>query len=379
MQYFTRVCWNDNYWQKPSGSLGKKPNLFEGEHGYGNEEWLFDIYKTIEGYHYSHLQSIQPNDRRDGAEYDLKLFSIETKNNETSYYYIGTINNITCVDADESTEVHEKYVEEGWLELMRNELLDVGVSNQSLSFLNNTQNFVSMKFRPEDLDILDVPKLIEGNQKEILQKKCKYYQVYKNQDLLNAVFGDETVIESTIGRSGFDDDTDLNTNWTMTANRKSRYVKGKEDSRTHKAWQESIYLQLKRESNDDYIVWNLNKGERELNATFSGGVDMAVEISEGCEVYYEIKTEAKGPHHCIRIAIGQLLEYAYYPPNQLIAKRLVIVSRYALDENGKQYINYIRDTLKIPIFYQQYHPEEGTLDNKPYPSNPLLNVECEML
>jgi len=90
--------------------------------------------------------------------------------------------------------------------------------------------------------------------------------------------------------------------------------------------------------------------KKKIGVAFSGGVDMAVEISEGCEVYYEIKTEAKGPHHCIRIAIGQLLEYAYYPPNQLIAKRLVIVSRYALDENGKQYINYIRDTLKIPIF-----------------------------
>ena len=55
-----RICWNTNYWQKPSGKDGKSKDTYELINGYGHEEWLFDKEKIIDGYHYSFLQGIKP-------------------------------------------------------------------------------------------------------------------------------------------------------------------------------------------------------------------------------------------------------------------------------------------------------------------------------
>lgn len=55
-----RICWNTNGWTCPSGQIGKSKNKdsYEYKYGFGHEEWLFDIAKTIKGYHYGHIQAV---------------------------------------------------------------------------------------------------------------------------------------------------------------------------------------------------------------------------------------------------------------------------------------------------------------------------------
>ncbi len=55
-----RICWNSNSWQKPSGKYGKSknPDAYEMIVGYGHEEWLLDLEKIIDGFHYAYLQAI---------------------------------------------------------------------------------------------------------------------------------------------------------------------------------------------------------------------------------------------------------------------------------------------------------------------------------
>lgn len=66
--------------------------------------------------------------------------------------------------------------------------------------------------------------------------------------------------------------------------------------------------------------------------------------------FYEIKTAstAKG---CIRQALGQILEYSYWPGYQP-AERLVIVGEPAADKEETEYIEYLRNTFGIPIEYR---------------------------
>jgi len=82
-------------------------------------------------------------------------------------------------------------------------------------------------------------------------------------------------------------------------------------------------------------------------------VDVATRDGDGTKyVYYELKTGLSA-RSCIRDAIGQLLEYSYWPGGQL-AHRLVIVGEAEYDDEAKAYIEKLRKDFSLPIEYQQF-------------------------
>ena len=66
--------------------------------------------------------------------------------------------------------------------------------------------------------------------------------------------------------------------------------------------------------------------------------------------FYEIKTDSS-PRACIREAIGQLLEYAFWPGGRE-ACRLIVVGESPLDEDSKKYLRQLRDRFALPIYYE---------------------------
>ena len=107
-------------------------------------------------------------------------------------------------------------------------------------------------------------------------------------------------------------------------------------------------------------------GENNTGTEISSGGGTSVDVvvrqnKEYC--YYEIKT-APTPKACIRHAIGQLLEYSYWPDNQQ-ATKLIVVGREELDSVGKKYLATLRDKFSLPISYESiplYEREELSLD-----------------
>ena len=87
-------------------------------------------------------------------------------------------------------------------------------------------------------------------------------------------------------------------------------------------------------------------------------VDLAVRIGDGM-IFYEIKTRlsARG---CIREALGQLLEYAYWPGTQP-AKELIIVGEAKLDTRARTYLEALRREFSLPIEYKNFNLTKGTL------------------
>jgi hypothetical protein len=67
--------------------------------------------------------------------------------------------------------------------------------------------------------------------------------------------------------------------------------------------------------------------------------------------YYEIKT-AHSPRACLREALGQIMEYAYWPGAQE-ASRLIVCSESALDDEGASYLRRLNERFRLPLAYEQ--------------------------
>lgn len=87
LKKIARICWNTNDWTCPSGRIGKSKNKdsYEYKYGFGHEEWLFDIAKTINGYHYGHIQAVASY--KENLSFDLSLFTINDKTKQR--YWVG--------------------------------------------------------------------------------------------------------------------------------------------------------------------------------------------------------------------------------------------------------------------------------------------------
>lgn len=67
--------------------------------------------------------------------------------------------------------------------------------------------------------------------------------------------------------------------------------------------------------------------------------------------YYEIKT-AHSPRSCIREALGQVMEYAYWPGARE-PRRLIVCGEAALDDDGRVYLRQLNERFRLPVAYEQ--------------------------
>ncbi len=110
----------------------------------------------------------------------------------------------------------------------------------------------------------------------------------------------------------------------------------------HNDIQEALYRKLSKQYGENNVGAELQSG----NGT---SVDIIVRHPKEYW-FYEIKT-AHTAKACIRQAIGQLLEYSYWPKNQE-ASRLVIVGEPKIDQDGKQYIEKLKKNFALPVEYE---------------------------
>jgi hypothetical protein len=71
--------------------------------------------------------------------------------------------------------------------------------------------------------------------------------------------------------------------------------------------------------------------------------------------FYEIKT-AQSPRACLREAIGQLLEYAFWPGGQT-ATRLIVVGETPIERDGLEYLRRLKEQFSLPIEYEHISVE----------------------
>ena len=148
----SRICWNVHDWKKPSGPLGKNlsEKSYEGENGFGYEEWLNVKNRIIEDYHYSFLQTLGSSNHFDKI-YNIKLI---VNDREGKRYWVGFIKNAICITNEESRDIFQLYLKNGWLNEMSMEIDSIG-GNSNIFKNQLPENLFNIKFKPENLTFFD--------------------------------------------------------------------------------------------------------------------------------------------------------------------------------------------------------------------------------
>ena len=329
-EYFARICYNTFEWKRPSGSegKGKLKDSFEKKEGFGHEEWLFDESKIIDGYHYSFLQPIG-NFIYAGHTMDVHLFFYSK---DFGKLYLGILHNVECLTEKQAINATKIYKKNGWLKEMKADV--AAISGNVAKLEENKDSLFNIRFKFKDAEInLSNPRIISQDDPNT---KATYYKLYKKK-------GD--IIFSNVP------DTKHGVHREMQTKSEKRVVFNTDIRRTsydpqHNKMQNAIKKILE-------ITGEYKKVALERNY-----VDITATQKDGKIDFYELKTAAAKAS--IREAIGQILEYTHYPNNKH-ADRMIIVGPNEPDKYDKLYLQYLRDTYKLPIWFRAYSFEEDSL------------------
>jgi len=331
----SRICWNTNDWVKPSGREGKSKNkdkdgnyVFEWENGYGHEEWLFDLTKIINCYHYGFLETINKyRSKYAGEVFDISLYTMNSITREK--FWIGEIKNTEVLSNEEGTEIFGKYKKHGWFNEM---IADVRLVKGKGATLKNIspRNFFNIRFRTSNLKLLREPQLIAKGDKAI---KAYYYTLLDKKIEPKLVQKAEEVFKFKSG---------LNPKKERTFRSHRRFSKSIELE--HNKIQQKLYSYLCKEHGKKNVGTENPTG-------FGSRIDLVVK-NKSKLTFYELKTGINLLSN-VRDALSQLLEYCYYP-DKINAKELVIVSLLPTNDKIEKYLKNIRDNFGIPIFYRQF-------------------------
>jgi|GEM_PF-901537 len=327
----TRITWNKYNWQRPSGPEGKSKNkeaAFEATSGYGHEEWLLDKMRILpDGYHYGFIRGLDlKTEKHVGNIYNISLYA---KHSSGTNHYVATLYNAECISPRKSAEVYRYYKTNGWLNGM---LRDLTAVNVDLHYFNNMEpgKFFNIRFKFENSTIEEEPVLISPDDVNINTDHFKLLP-FKGKLL----FADTISAQSASGSSRTGSRNQKNTD----KRRKSYKVECEYDP-YHDMMQNELFELL----NQNFEGYKNIEMERNW-------VDISAITSNGEYHFFEIKTD--GPITCIRKAIGQILEYAYYPEYRHAEKLFVIGDSYPNAETQK-YLRYLRGEFKLPVFYRAF-------------------------
>ena len=318
----SKICWNDFKWSKPSGTNGKSPsaNSYENSSGYGHEEWLLDKSKIIDGYHYGFLQPLNlKTDRHVGKTYKIWLYTIYGKQK----ILIGFIDNGFCISKDESIKTYAFYKRNGWIKEMIVDLENAGINPTNLKETPASIYF-NIKFKVKDVKINDDFQILSNKDKNLTTTR------YKLLDKVAEFKFEEVRRKGTDGYS-----------------RKS--VAETLVDPYHNKIQNALTKILRASGQFKNI--QVEKNNVDVQATFG----------ENELHFFEIKTDT--PKNNIRQALGQLLEYSFFP-NEIKANKLIIVGDENPSKDVRTYISHLRQNTGLEIFYRWVDMDKGLLSEK---------------
>ncbi len=342
-----RLAWNDFGWVMPSGTFGKSEHKdsHEAKHGYGHEEWLFDTGKLIKGFHYGFLEPIRKEqDAYADKIYDVWLYSI---NGETKKrFWIGDIKNLIVIDRDQADKVKQTYIDKGWLEEMEGQIKASGANEKGFSNWKGVDLF-NVKFHPSDIFVND--PYFELSDTHPINEQSRYaFAHFKDEyDLTTDQTKDDFGFTPPTGNEEHDNEPKSKTHL--------RQPKAVEIIYLHRAISNSLTKVLRQTHGKENV-------KREHHAGYGANkIDIVVKHKSDL-TFYEIKTY-NSLKTSIREAFGQLMEYCFYP-DKLKANELIIVTQLPADKQTKTYFQHLRDTFKLPIYYQSYDLDSKALSDK---------------
>ena len=336
---FCRICWNSQNWQKPTGEAARleSPDSYVAKHGFGHEEWLFNFNWLVEGYRYGFLQPIRLANAFDSqvSTVEVILYTIEPLRKRL---FVGRIRHCELLTSQFASEAYQVYQHEGWLEEMASHLEQINVDPSLIRNATNPFSIINVRFKPSDAEILE--PLITAPTNHKIYSTGRYQPLYAEspapwKEILSLQTERAAPLQFVSGR-------------LKNLQRRERAAqKGVAFDPAHDRLQEALWKHLRAKYGPQNVGYEVN-----------GVVDLAVK-QEKRFIFYEIKMEAT-TRRCIRLALGQLLEYAHWPA-QKRASKLIAVGRVLPKEDDISYLTFLREQYGLPLYYQYYDVVTDTL------------------
>jgi hypothetical protein len=335
-QRIARLTFNKNGWQFPSGWEGKSraKGSYETKNGYGHEEWLFDFTKLIDGYHYGFLEPVNANFKKYNDQvFDIYLYTVNSLTNER--FWVGKLNNAEVIDEQEADEIRSYYIKKGWYKEMLGDLKKLELDATDLGNWKGSGLF-NIRFKPEDFEEYPKNTYVSKDDNSISSYHYVLLHVIKEPKIEVAADG-----EFILGRCNPDGRF---TGKTIIKKYEERLIE-------YPALHHQISKELEKILKNDY-----DNVYPEHQTGFGTSVDI-VAVKGKQTHFFEIKTY-NDVRTCLRQAIGQLLEYSYFPDKQ-IADELIIVTQHLLqDRNTLNYVKHLKKHLGLPLRYMCYDLEK---------------------
>lgn len=327
-QYYARICWNTNGWRIPSGDKSKlEQHSFVAENGFGYEEWLFNYMWPFKGYNYAFLQPVHRSfHRMKGKTLDLLLWAIDPDKRRVQ---IGEIKKCEVLTDSESQEAIEHYRKQGRLKQMEEDIVRVGANK---SVMTGDNGLFNIRFRSEHAVQYDDP-LPTAIPTDNIAKLKRYSLVLANQSHVD---------KQWLAR--------MRQGSTSIPIAKA-YIRPSSQGCTvdpyHPVLQAELMKLLQAQFGKDSV-------KRETRC-----VDITVNIGKR-KMLIEIKTDVVAKR-AIREALGQILEYAYFPLEsrdqiQTEVTELFIVAPGAANDEISAYLSLLSNKFHIPIRYCSFSP-----------------------
>ena len=339
-----RIVYNTTNWICPSGSYGKSTNLanHEAQFGYGYEEWLLDYGKRINGYHYSFLEPIRTSQNAyAGKTYDIWLYTINSATKER--FWVGFIRNVEVLTPKQVQDTWKTYQKNGWLDEMRGHITTIDPNQHDFSdYVGNA--IFNIRFKPEEATIYPEPLRVDAD------SPVMGFQRYTFIQSQNAVLPEVAQEEQFNFKAG-----EHGSNGEAAPSSYDQQAKTIQLTKQHRSLSHKVYEYLVK----TYGPENVGTENR---TSYNTAIDIVRQDGEE-QYFYELKTYPS-LKQCIREAVGQLIEYSYWPTGQQ-AKKLIIVTALAADAETKAYMSNLRSALNIPIYYQQFDLSRNVLVEEP--------------
>lgn len=321
--YVTRLTWNSNKWQKPSGVA------YQFEHGtyvannrFGNEEWLNWNQLVFKGWQYAFLQGVNRSlDRLEGKTINVRLFTISP---QMKRFYVGYIRNAEVLSKNEAGKAVTFFRHKGLIKTMGKDIRAVGGASTTLmGHLPDPELIFNIRFKPKNLKIYDSP--VAAEKRDYIWKLTRY-MLCRVKKRLKKEWADRTK------RRGTDKFKPIG------KHKRSGTVQG-EAILVENEMQKEIFTAL----TNQYGKRNVTMEE--------DFADIKVRVKKRY-VLIEIKNET--PRLAIRKGLGQLLEYAYRDSRQRKGPELMIVAPDKIVGKDKDYLDRLNKYFRLGIQYRQY-------------------------
>ena len=123
MTVFVMLVWNSNGWQSPSGNMtAYKMGKYYSDYGFGHEEWNFRTEHEIDGFVYGFMMG-RPKGRHRGGQEPFPAYFYSP--HEGDMYLVGGYNESQLVSEKEIKTVREAHKSKGIINQRTDELLPV--------------------------------------------------------------------------------------------------------------------------------------------------------------------------------------------------------------------------------------------------------------